>query len=71
MKRETKSLAITTLGGIAGLLWTSVTAELAAGTGGTYFHRSNDLEGGLRPLAAVPEYVYLLEMSLENAKKAK
>jgi len=34
-----------------------VMAELAAGTGGTYFHNSNDLEGGLRSLAAVPEYV--------------
>jgi len=46
-----------------------VMAELAAGTGGTYFHNSNDLEGGLRSLAAVPEYVYLLEMSLDRVKQ--
>jgi VWFA-related protein len=45
-----------------------VMAELADGTGGTFFHNSNDLEGGLQKLAAVPEYVYLLELSLENVK---
>jgi VWFA-related protein len=45
-----------------------VMAELADGTGGTYFHNSNDLEGGFRALAAVPEYVYLLEISLEKVK---
>jgi VWFA-related protein len=45
-----------------------VMAELADGTGGTFFHNSNDLEGGLQKLAAAPEYVYLLELSLENVK---
>jgi len=45
-----------------------VMAELADGTGGTFFHNSNDLEGGLQKLAAAPEYVYLLEISLENVK---
>src|SRR6202030_2791268 len=45
-----------------------VMAELADGTGGTYFHNSNDLKGGLQSLAAAPEYVYLLELSLENIK---
>ena len=30
----------------------NVMAELAAGTGGTYFHNSNDLEGGFKRLAA-------------------
>jgi VWFA-related protein len=45
-----------------------VMAELADGTGGTYFHNSNDLEGGFRGLMEVPEYVYLLEMSLQNVK---
>lgn len=43
-------------------------AELADGTGGTYFHNSNDLEGGLQALTVVPEYVYLLELSLQNVK---
>jgi VWFA-related protein len=46
-----------------------VMAELADGTGGTYFHNSNDLEGGFRALMEVPEYVYLLEMSLQNVKR--
>jgi VWFA-related protein len=46
----------------------SVMAELADGTGGTFFHNSNDLDAGLQKLAAAPEYVYLLELSLENVK---
>jgi VWFA-related protein len=46
-----------------------VMAELADGTGGTYFHNSNDLKGGLQSLAAAPEYIYLLELSLENVKQ--
>jgi VWFA-related protein len=46
-----------------------VMAEFADGTGGTFFHNSNDLEGGLQKLAAAPEYVYLLELSLENVKQ--
>jgi VWFA-related protein len=50
------------------LLNEAVMAELADGTGGTYFHNSNDLEAGFRALTEVPEYVYLLEMSLENVK---
>ena len=45
-----------------------VMAELADGTGGTFFRNSNDLEGGLRSLTQAPEYVYLLEFSFENAK---
>jgi VWFA-related protein len=45
-----------------------VMAELADGTGGTFFHNSNDLDGGLQRLAAAPEYVYLLELSLETVK---
>jgi len=46
-----------------------VMAEFADGTGGTFFHNSNDLEGGLQKLAEAPEYVYLLELSLENVKQ--
>lgn len=45
-----------------------VMAELADGTGGAYFHNSNDLEGGLQALTVVPEYVYLLELSLQDVK---
>jgi VWFA-related protein len=45
-----------------------VMAELAEGSGGTYFHNSNDLEAGLRNLTVTPEYVYVLELSLDNLK---
>jgi VWFA-related protein len=46
----------------------NVMSELANGTGGTFFHNSNDLEGGFKSLAQVPEYVYLLEMSLDKVR---
>ena len=46
----------------------NVMSELANGTGGTFFHNSNDLAGGFALLAQAPEYVYLLEFSLANAK---
>jgi VWFA-related protein len=46
-----------------------VMAELADGTGGTFFHNSNDLQGGFQALTEVPEYVYLLELSLQNVKQ--
>ena len=46
-----------------------VMAELAYGTGGSYFHNSNDLEGGFKRLTTTPEYLYLLEFSIKNVKK--
>src|SRR5208283_4510963 len=46
-----------------------VMAEFADGTGGAFFHNSNDLEGGLEALTVVPEYVYLLELTLQNVKQ--
>jgi VWFA-related protein len=45
-----------------------VLGELAEGSGGTYFHGSNDIEGGLRQLTAAAEYVYLLEFTLPKEK---
>jgi VWFA-related protein len=45
-----------------------VMAELADGSGGTFFQNSNDLEGGLKSLAQGPEYLYLLELSPEKFK---
>ncbi len=45
-----------------------VLAELADGTGGTWFHDSNDLEGGFKRVAAAPEYYYMLGFSPENLK---
>jgi VWFA-related protein len=46
-----------------------VMSELADGTGGTYFHNSNDLEGGFKSLTQAPEYVYFLEFSPEKVKR--
>src|ERR1017187_9098032 len=38
----------------------AVMAEFASGTGGLFFHNSNDLVGGFSQLAAVPETTHLL-----------
>ena len=46
----------------------NVMAELAGGTGGTFFHNNNDLAGGLRTLLSSPEYVYVLECPLPDGK---
>jgi hypothetical protein len=45
-----------------------VLAELADGTGGTFFHNDNGLKEGLNILAARPEYVYVLGYSPDNLK---
>jgi len=41
----------------------AVMDEFASGTGGTYFHNSNDLEGGFARVTTAPECLYLLEFS--------
>ena len=41
---------------------------LADGTGGTFFHNSNDLAAGFKELTAMPECVYLLELPLGDVK---
>jgi len=41
---------------------------LAEGTGGRFFHNSNDLGRGFREMAAVPEVSYVLGFSPENLK---
>jgi VWFA-related protein len=46
----------------------NVLAEIADGTGGTFFHNDNDLKSGLNVLAARPEYVYVLGFSPTNLK---
>ena len=43
-------------------------AELADGSGGNYFHNSNDLLAGVKDLVAALAYVYVLELSLANLK---
>jgi VWFA-related protein len=46
----------------------NVMAELADGTGGTYIHNTNDILGGLKQLTTAPEYLYLLEFSIDGVK---
>ncbi len=43
-------------------------AELADGTGGTFFENNNDLSTGMKDLAAVPEVYYVLAFSPQNLK---
>jgi VWFA-related protein len=45
-----------------------ILAEMAAGTGGTFFQNSNNYDEGFHRLAAAPEYVYLLGFSPQNLK---
>jgi VWFA-related protein len=45
-----------------------VLAEMAYGTGGTFFHNDNDLKDGLNRLAARPEHVYVLGFSPQELK---
>jgi VWFA-related protein len=52
----------------AAIARSNILAELAAGTGGTFYQNSNDLDEGFRRLAAAPEYVYLLGFSPQNLK---
>ena len=47
---------------------TSILASLAYGTGGTFFHNSNDLAGGLR-MAAFPEVRYVLGFAPHDLKQ--
>jgi VWFA-related protein len=45
-----------------------VLMDFAYGTGGTFFHNSNDLEGGLKLAGGVPEVSYVLGFSPPNQK---
>lgn len=45
------------------LAQTDVMAELAYGTGGTFFHNNNDVNEGFRRTADAPEFVYVLGFS--------
>ena len=45
-----------------------VLADLAYGTGGAFFHNSNDLAGGLSMLGAAPEASYVLGFSPQTEK---
>jgi len=45
-----------------------ILAELAAGTGGTFFQNSNNYDEGFKRIAAAPEYIYLLGFAPQNLK---
>jgi len=45
-----------------------ILAELARGTGGTFFHNDNGYEQGLRQAAEPPEYIYQLSFSPNDLK---
>jgi len=45
-----------------------VLMELANGTGGTFFHNSNDLDEGFRRVGTPPEYYYVLAFSPQSLK---
>ena len=42
--------------------------SLADGTGGTFFHNSNNLDEGFKSLTEAPQTVYILELSLDSVK---
>jgi VWFA-related protein len=46
----------------------SVMADLAAGTGGTFYQNSNDLDEGFRRTSATPELIYILGFSPTDLK---
>lgn len=45
-----------------------IMAELAAGTGGAFFHNSNALAEGFQKLTKQPEFIYVLGFSPQNLK---
>jgi VWFA-related protein len=45
-----------------------ILAQLADGTGGTFFHNRNDVDEGLRQAAAAPALSYLIGFSPQNLK---
>ena len=45
-----------------------VLMDFAYGTGGRFFHNSNDLEGGMKQLGMVPEVSYVLGFSPQNER---
>jgi VWFA-related protein len=45
-----------------------VLRDLAEGTGGTYYHNSNDLDAGFQRIASAPEFYYVLGFSPQNLK---
>ena len=51
------------------LVLSDVMADLADGTGGRFYHGTNDYDEGFQRVAAPPEYVYMLAFSPDELKK--
>jgi VWFA-related protein len=45
-----------------------ILAEMASGTGGSFYQNSNDYDEGFRRLGSAPEYVYMLGFTPQNLK---
>lgn len=45
-----------------------ILSELAADTGGTFFHNSNDYAAGFKQVGTQPEFIYVLGFSPQNLK---
>jgi VWFA-related protein len=47
----------------------SLMMDLANGTGGAFFHDNNDMRGGFERLTKAPDFMYVLEISLDGVKR--
>ncbi len=56
------------LQGLETTMATDVVANLADGTGGTFYHGTNDLDEGLARVAAVPDFIYVIAFSPSDLK---
>jgi len=68
MVRADLDFAKTRLENTGTVLSGDVMANLSAGTGGVFFHNSNDFNDGFRQAAALPEVFYVLTFSPPNIK---
>jgi VWFA-related protein len=62
------SLMMARFDGPAKVQQAGILAELADGTGGTYFHNNNDLQEGFRRTGASPEFMYVLGFAPHDLK---
>ena len=53
---------------LATIMQTDVVANLADGTGGTFYHGTNDYDEAFTRVAASPDYIYVLSFSPANLK---
>ena len=53
---------------MATMTQTAAVADLAEGTGGTFYHGTNDFSEGIARVAAAPEFIYILGFAPQNLK---